>query len=104
MKPHLAQHAFKPGDPRAAEAARKPRASNRKQLMKRLKALDDQAWDTFNKLFQSAEPQHALEALKIWAKYRLHVLTTPVAMAEQREELPRMSPEFARRIMEALDS
>lgn len=101
---HLKPHQFKAGDARASEAAKKPRSANRTKLLNRLKTLDESAWTTFERLFASDDPGHALEALKIWAKYRLHVLTRPAVVAEQAQQLPKMSPEFARRIMEALDS
>jgi hypothetical protein len=100
---HLKKHRWTVGDPRASEAAKRPREANRTKLLKKLKTFDDAAWETFGRLFASAEPQHALEALKIWAKYRLHVLTIP-ANTSATPELPKMSPDFAKRIMEALDS
>lgn len=92
------------GDPRASHNGRIHPMKTRAKLLKKLKTFDKQAWNTLARLFESDKPELALEALKIWAKYRLSSLTTPAAEIEKEKQLPRMSPEFAKRVMEALDS
>ena len=94
---------FVKGDPRAKAAGRMNGVSQRSKLIKKLKTFDEKAWSTLGNLFESDDPHLALEALRIWAKYRLHCLTTDKSL-ETRESVPRMSPEFAKRILEALDS
>jgi len=101
---HLTGFRFSKGDPRTIAAAKKHGSTVRAKLLKKLKTFDAQAWDTLARLFESEKPELALEALKIWAKYRLSPLTTPTAEAEKEKQLPRMSPEFAKRVFEALDS
>jgi len=104
VPPQLQAHAFKKGDPKASEAGKKHSTSNRIKLMKRLETFDEAAWSTLARLFESEKPELALEGLKIWAKYRLHCLTNTQNQAEQERNLPKMSPDFARRILEVLDS
>lgn len=101
---HLKQYQFKKNDARTVAAAKNHGTTMRHKLLKKLKTFDVQAWTTLEKLFASDKPELALEALKIWAKYRLSVLVTPQGKHESEAQLPQMSPEFAKRILEVLDS
>jgi hypothetical protein len=104
--PQLKSYVWKKGDPRAAAAGKKNGKAMKAKLLKRLKAFDEKAWGTLANLFEAEDPHLALEALRIWAKYRLHCLTLPEENSgwDRVNSLPRMSPEFAKRVMEALDS
>lgn len=95
---------FFKGDPRAVAAGKKSSRTSRARLIKRLKKFDEKAWSTLDKLFDSEDIEMSLEALRIWAKYRLHILTVTPKEEVDDERVPKMSADFAKRLLEVLDS
>ena len=89
---------FKKGaDPRRQPGGLDPKT---RRVRKALAKMDGKALALLESYLDSGEPDLALEALKLWAKYRLPVPTekTPGNEATQPQEASTLRPELAKRL------